>query len=237
VWVEWTKISVKGTINTSTNVTSIDRSGSQPVVKFSKQGGSQSQQTCSAIILAFPPTSVNLQAAGLDITPTENDLFSEVVVNNYFSSAVTMVALPDGVSYIANSSSPGVPPPNDGEPVALLDLQDNSSIVTAWSWGPLGVYESEESAYQLLKSTVSKLNKDPRNATAVPIPISDQDIKAFRKWDYFPRFNTTDLANNAYTKLNALQGVKKTYYASGLNGMETVEWAIRAGQDVATSYF
>jgi hypothetical protein len=237
VWVQWTKISIKGTINTSTNVTGIDRSGSQPIIKFSTQGGSQSQQTCSAIILAFPPTSDNLHAAGLDITPTENDLFSEVMVNNYFSSAVTMSLLPDGVSYIANSSSPGVPPPNNGEPVALLELQNNSQIVTAWSWGPFGVYESEDSAYQLLKSTLSELNKDPRNPASVPVPITDQDIKAFRKWDYFPQFNTTDLANNAYNKLNALQGTKKTYYASGLNGMETVEWAIRAGQDVAASYF
>ncbi|KAJ7716409.1 hypothetical protein B0H14DRAFT_2643845 [Mycena olivaceomarginata] len=40
-----------------------------------------------------------------------------------------------------------------------------------------------------------------------------------------------------YAKFNALQGEKNTYYASGLNGFETVEYAIRAGIDVAETYF
>jgi hypothetical protein len=34
-----------------------------------------------------------------------------------------------------------------------------------------------------------------------------------------------------------LQGCKNTYWASGLNGMELVEWAIKAGQDVVESYY
>jgi hypothetical protein len=231
VWVNWTKKSIKGSIKTNTNVTGIDRSGSQPIVKF----GTASQQSCSAIILAFPPTSDNLKAVGLDITSAENDVFSLVGVNNYFSSAVSM-DIPNGVSYIADSPTFGVPPPNNGEPVAVLNLEPDSKIATAWSWGPYREFESIDSAYQLLKSTLSKLNKDPRNASAVATPVTDQDIKAFRKWDYFPRFDSPGLMDGAYTKLNALQGQKKTYYASGLNGMETVEWAIRAGQDVAT-YF
>jgi hypothetical protein len=239
VWVEWTKSHVKGTINTGVNVTGIDRSGAQPIVKFGSKVGSkwqQNQQICSSIILAFPPTSDNLNAAGLDITSTESDLFSEVGVNNYFSSAVRTI-IPHVVSYIAESPSLGVPPPNNGEPIALLNLQNNSGISTTWSWGPYRQFESEDSAYQLLKTTLSKINLDPRNASSTPVPITDSDVKAFRKWDYFPRFDSPDLKNHAYDRLNALQGQKKTYYASGLNGMETVEWAIRAGLDVANSYF
>ena len=45
------------------------------------------------------------------------------------------------------------------------------------------------------------------------------------------------LEHGFYAGFNALQGHKNTYYVSGLNGFETVEFAIRAGQDVVDSYF
>ena len=59
----------------------------------------------------------------------------------------------------------------------------------------------------------------------------------FRAWDYFPHFDKDQLDNGYYEKFNSLQGYMGTYYASGLNGFETVEFAVRAGKDVANSYF
>ncbi|KAF2435249.1 FAD/NAD(P)-binding domain-containing protein [Tothia fuscella] len=231
IWVEWTKKSIKGTIKTHTNITGIDRSGVQPIIKYS--GG---KQTCSSVVLAFPPTADNLKAAGLDATSAENDLFKLVGTNNYYSAAVNL-KVPYGVSYIESSEAPNVPPPNVGEPVALLVLHNTSSIATTWSWGPYRQYQSESDAYNLLQQTLSKINKDPRNLNSMSVGVTSSDIRAFRKWDYFPHFDTPDLKNDAYGKFNALQGQRKTYYASGLNGMETVEWAIRAGSDIAASYF
>jgi hypothetical protein len=186
--------------------------------------------------MAFPPTSENLNAVGLDYTPAEKALFPQVGVENYYSSAVNL-DVPYGVSYIAESVSPSVPPPANGEPVGLLVLSNVSSVSTAWSWGPYREYQSIDTAYSLLQSTLSKVNRDPRNVSAMSVTVQDSDIKAFRKWDYFPHFDSAALADGAYDKLNALQGCEKTYWTSGLNGMETVEWAIRAGQDVVNSYF
>jgi len=141
------------------------------------------------------------------------------------------------VSYIADSKNESVPPPADGGPIAVLHLNQKSNISTSWSWGPYGEFESESSARALLQTTLSKINKDPRNATAESVPLKSKDIRAFRKWDYFPHFDSAPLKNGIYEKLNKLQGCKKTYWASGLQGMETVEWAIRAGQDVVNSHF
>jgi hypothetical protein len=241
IWQEWAKKKLcKTPIHLSSEIRCIDRSSSTPTLKYTtpKHGSNfytWEYQTCSHLIFALPPTIDNLERAGLDLSEEEYDVFSEVTVHNYFSSAVEL-ALPFGVSYIAESPSLIEPPPNDGEPVAVLRLSQQSNISTSWSWGPYGDY-SINSAEVLLNTTMSKLNKDPRNTSAMAMSLDNSDIRAFRKWDYFPHFESETLRCGAYDKLNKLQGCKKTYWASGLNGMETVEWAIRAGIDVVESYF
>lgn len=257
VWEQWAAKYIKGTINTSTNITGIDRSGKYIKLSYANQGekgpshdsgwgwiapwgykDKDCWQPCSSLVLAFPPTLENLQAAGLDLTEDEHTVFGPVGVHNYYSSAVEFEGLPFGVSYIgASNISAAQPPPNDGQPVAALRLHENSNIVTWWSWGPYRVYQDISTAYDLLKTTLSRINKDPRNATAASAPVTDEDIYAFRKWDYFPHYDSQQLAQGYFAKFNALQGQKKTYYASGFNGFENVEWALRAGRDVADSYF
>ncbi|KAF2704639.1 FAD/NAD(P)-binding domain-containing protein [Pleomassaria siparia CBS 279.74] len=241
VWVEWTKkAACKQDIRLNAEVRCIDRTGKNPVVKYTKANNksfySWKKQECSSIIFALPPTIENLERAGLDLSEAEYNVFKYTGVHNYFSSAVKF-KLPFGVSYIASSKNESVPPPDDGEPVAVLRLSNESDISTSWSWGPYREFESEASARALLQETLSKINKDPRNATALSVPLNNTDIRAFRKWDYFPHFDSQPLRDGAYTRMNKLQGSKKTYWASGLNGMETVEWAIRAGQDVVNSYY
>lgn len=85
-----------------------------------------------------------------------------------------------------------------------------------------------------MKSTLSQVNK---NLNPGARDINGGDVLAFQKHDYFPHFDPEQLAAGFYDKFNALQGQQHTYYASGLNMFETVEFAIRAGYDVADSYF
>ncbi|KAF1956436.1 FAD/NAD(P)-binding domain-containing protein [Byssothecium circinans] len=240
IWVEWVKKKAcKTQINLSHEVRCIDRSGNKPVIKYTKPYGNfirWGKQECDSLIFAFPPTIENLERAGLDITEDEHEVFQNVGVENYFSSAVEL-ELPFGVSYIAKSSAPGVPPLSNGEPVAVLRLSAQSNVSTSWSWGPYREFQAESTARNLLNTTLSTINKDPRNATASAQPLCPAEIKAFKKWDYFPHFDTQPLRDGAYAKFNRLQGCNKSFWASGLNGMEIVEWAIRAGQDVVDSYY
>ncbi|UPX11015.1 uncharacterized protein EKO05_0001642 [Ascochyta rabiei] len=225
-------------IKTSAEVRCIDRSGKHPVIKYTEPCDSfykWRKQECSSIIFAFPPNIENLERAGLDITEEEYNVFANVSTIQYYSSAVEF-ELPFGVSYIANTTSPALPPPNDGEPVAVLRLNEQSNVSVAWSWGPYE-FQTESAARRLLIESLSEINKDPRNATEPSEPLTDSDVKAFRKWDYFPHFDSQPLRDGAYEKFNCLQGKNKSYWASGLNGMEIVEWAIRGGQDVVESYF
>lgn len=170
------------------------------------------------------------------MTPTEKEVFAPVETTNYFASAVKF-DLPFNDALVANSSSQALPPPNIGEPVAGLRLHEQTDIVTWWSWGPYEKFEAEIQARELLRTTLSKINKDPANTTAMSVPVCEDDIRAFRKWDYFPRYNTAQLKADFYAKFNALQGQRNTFYVSGFNTFENVEWAIRAAQDVVGSCF
>jgi hypothetical protein len=244
VWEDWAKKELcKTPIKLSHEIRCIDRSGKNPVIKYTKPDDTfykWEKQECSSLIMAFPPTIENLERAGLDLTEEENTLFGGVVTHNYFSSAVEF-ELPFGVSYIAKSANITVPPPNDNEPVAVLRLDERSNISTSWSWGPdasgpEAEFVANRTAQNIANEVLSKINKDPRNATEASEPLDSTDIRSFRKWDYFPHFGSEPLRNDAYAKLDKLQGCTRTYWASGLQGMETVEWAIRAGQHVVEGY-
>jgi hypothetical protein len=240
MFVEYSKKLCKAKIHTSAEVRCVDRSGDNPVVTYTAPNPngtyvSWNKQECSSVIFAFPPSITNLERAGVDMTELEYNTFNNITTHQYYSSAVEL-DLPFGVSYIANSSDRRHPPPNDGQPVAVLHLSEQSNVSVAWSWGPYE-FQTEEAARRLLIESLSPLNKDPRNDTAVAEPLCDDDVKAFRKWDYFPHFESDALCAGAYGKLNKLQGQKKSYYASGLSGMEIVEWAVRGGYDVVDTYF
>lgn len=124
-----------------------------------------------------------------------------------------------------------------GEPVALLRLFNQSDIATTYSWGKYRSSQTLAEAKTLLEEVISKINKDPRVFGAAPQTVTDANVKKFLEWDYFPHFDQPQLEAGYYAKFNALQGENNTYYASGLNGFETVEYAIRAGIDVAETYF
>ncbi|PSR82349.1 hypothetical protein PHLCEN_2v6092 [Hermanssonia centrifuga] len=246
VFVKYAESSIKGTLRTGTNITKIgtdsillesclfncptDRLGSLPIITYTGNGASSASQRCSKLVLAFPPVIHALEAAHLDITPGENAVFSPVGTTKYWSGAVN-VATPPGAPLGAVAFEPA------GQPSAIIPLFNFSSIATTWSWGKYRSTQTDQEAKQLLISTISKFNKDPNNATQLPIPITEEDVREFKGWDYFPHYDTTQLQEGFYARFNDLQGQRNTFYASGLNGLETVEFAIRAGQDIVNTYF
>jgi hypothetical protein len=155
-------------IHTSAEVRCVDRSGDKPIITYTKPNTNGSyitwnKQECSSVIFAFPPSIGSLERAGVDITEQEHDALKNVTTHQYYSAAVEL-KLPFGVSYIANATSPVVPPPNEGQPIAVLHLSEKSNVSVSWSWGPYE-YQTEEAARKILIDSLSKVNKDPRNGT------------------------------------------------------------------------
>ena len=136
------------------------------------------------------------------------------------------------------SASPMVPPAAVGKPIVMTKLSKKSNISTVGSWSAYRTnHTSTADAYDLMKKTLSSLNKDPRDGTQESHPLTDDDVVDFRKSEYFPHFDTQDLHNGIYAKLRDLQGHKNTYYASGLNIFELVEYSLRAGQNIVDTFF
>ena len=235
----------------------IDRSGDFPVLSYTDPSHGPSTQKCHKLVLAFPPVIHALNAANLDLDQTETAIFSPVGIIKYWSST-THVNTPYGDMFLGflnknllaifsnvvkglggtDTFREYIPwlPKAAGEPVAYLRIFPESDIATTWSWGEYRSNQTLGEAKSLLKEVLSKINKDPQDPNAKPKPITDADVVDFREWDYFPHFDGQELDQDFYARFNELQGHKSTYYVSGLNGFETVEFAIRAGQDVVDTY-
>ncbi|KAG6357281.1 hypothetical protein INS49_015159 [Diaporthe citri] len=216
-----------------------DRTGDHPTIKYhTSQDPNQQTKTqpCSAVVIAFPPTLRALQSAGLDLTESERAVFSAVGINSFFSGAVRMKT-PHAMTFGAASPHPMLPVDPTGEPVVAVKLHQDLEVAITSSWGPYRGNLTKAEAYDRLKSTLSKLNRDPRDSASVAVPVTDEDVLAFQENDYFPHFDEHELAMGYYEKFERLQGQGKTYYASGFNMFELIEYAIRAGQDVVRTHF
>lgn len=194
----------------------------------------EATQRCSSLILAFPPTLWALQDAGLDLSDEERQVFEPVSKHKFYSGAVRL-ATPYSTTFGAASLHPALPPDPTGDPVVFTKLHDNLDIAITSSRSSLDV--SKDEAYTRLKRTLSFFNKDPKHADAPSRPVTDEDILAFQENEYFPHYSSQQLREGYYHLFDELQGKRKTYYASGFNMFELIEYALRAGQDIATRYF
>ncbi|KFA68115.1 hypothetical protein S40285_02583 [Stachybotrys chlorohalonatus IBT 40285] len=237
VFVQYAE-TVEGEIILDATISDIDRSGPGPRITYtSGSDGAHETQDCSSLILAFPPAVPALEAASLDLTTAERELFSKVQLVNYFAGAVNMSSrIPVNDVFYANGPSPVLPPDAVGQPVGFLRMFSNSNVVTTWSWGSAGETYTTAQVRRLLVETLGRLNRDPEDADATLVGLTDADIKAFAAQDYFPTVSGEELLGGWYQRFDRQQGQNNTYYASGLNAFESVEFAVRAGLDIVNTY-
>ncbi|CAG8900326.1 unnamed protein product [Penicillium egyptiacum] len=229
--------SITGEIHLDTTISHIDRTGESPIITYHTSSDSTPKtQPCAALILAFPPTLSSLQNAGLDLSDEEREVFTPVGTHSFYSGAVRL-STPHTMTFGAASAHPGLPPDATGDPVVFTKLHSDLDIAITSSWGPYRGSLTRDQAYARLKSTLSAFNKDPRDAGVSAGTVSDEDVLAFQENEYFPHYDTQQLREGYYELFEGLQGQRGTYYASGFNMFELVEYALRAGQDVARRFF
>lgn len=161
----------------------------------------------------------------MPLSSAESTVFSKLSTTPYWSFAVAS-RLPNASRYTQQPFKPL------GEPVTFLHVADNSSITLGYQWGKI---PSVDEAKQLVTKTLSAVQS---GAGLTPPVIKEEDIRAIRNWTYFPHFPTHALqSGDMYGAFNKLQGDQSTFFASGLNGFETIEFAIRSAQDLVKSFF
>jgi hypothetical protein len=171
------------------------------------------------------------------LSPAEKTLFAQVGVNSYFSSAVRMSKLGDNLTVSQELPDPLDPFNAEGQPVYLTPLHLESSIVSVYSADD-PAHPSVTRVKRHLIRDLSKINKDLENAYAVSTELIAADIRAFSgRIDYFPHLGPEALSDGWYKKFNDLQGKDYTYFTSGLNSFELVEYTIRAARDLVATHF
>lgn len=158
------------------------------------------------------------------------------MVHNYFSSAVQMDQFPDGTSFWPKKVDPATTVDAEGQPVFFQIIHPGSGVANVWSWDKDGTPDPDK-VKNLLVETLSEFNKDPANEDEESGPVTEEDVIGWSGVvDYFPHIGSEPLADGWYDRFNEMQGKLRTYYASGLNGFEIVEFPLRAGKDIAESY-
>lgn len=210
----------------------------RPSISYRTSKGKTRTQQCSDVIMAFPPTVAALYRAKLDLCSAEKKLFSKVTTNGYFASAVEMDHLSRNVSLRHELPNPITPYATEGQPVYLTRIHAETDILSVWSVDQPGQPDSVEVAQEFLPEVLSKLNKDLSDPTAEGDKVTNRDVLAFSgQVDYFPHVGTQAILDGWYDKFNEIQGDKHTYYVSGLNQFEFVEYAIRAADALVETYF
>jgi hypothetical protein len=193
--------------------------------------------------LTKPSTDWNTTGIEIDLSPSEISVFSRVGITAYFSGAITMPQV------ASNTTFAQFPTEDIGQPILMTRIFEGSDVVTTYSWGPftstgrgnLSVEEARELLLQTYSDVDFSAARDPADYNGTEplqaVRVKQEDIREFRGWDYFPHFQSEDLANGIYDDYNALQGDQKTYWASGMNSFELVEFAIRGGKEIVDTYF
>ncbi|KAI9933654.1 hypothetical protein ASPWEDRAFT_43466 [Aspergillus wentii DTO 134E9] len=223
-------------LHLSSTIEQIDRSENNVTIHYhTKAQGSSQTQSCSDLIIAFAPTANALKDTGIQLTPSESQVFSAVEVDNYFSGVFSLDIPPTDKLQVA-SASPKIAPEGAGEPLSIDALYNETNIFLTWAWAT-GDQTPDEVKSTVIES-LGKINKDPSDITAKSTPLAEDDVKDFEHFpNYFPHFNSTVLREGWYDKLEKLQGEKRTYYISGLNKFEAVEYVVRAAKDLVKGHF
>ncbi|KAM0203935.1 hypothetical protein ACHAQI_010271 [Fusarium lateritium] len=180
---------------------------------------------------------VKIERIRLVLSAAERSLFSQVDVNGYFSSAVRMDKLGDNLTVSQVLPNPLEPFKPEGQPVYLTPLHPESDIVSVYSADDPAHHSATRVKGHLIRD-LSKINKDLDNVHAQGTKVVAADIRAFSgQIDYFPHVGPKALANGWYKRFNDLQGKDHTYFTSGLNSFELVEYTIRAARELVVSHF
>jgi hypothetical protein len=222
-----------------TNRPVLDRSEEVITLHYTSPQNTPAQQTCSEVVLAFPPTLSSLATAGLSLSPAEEAVFSAVRTTNYFSAAVRLNTPPLSSFQIA-TETPFSSPDLTGQPIYVEGQYNTSEISLLYAVASHA--QSVGEVGEVILQTLSRINGNPAdntdNGEEGTTPVTERDIKAFRHHaDYFPHFGAEALRDGLYDLFNGLQGENRTYFASGLNRVEHVEYVVVGAREVVQRYF
>jgi len=208
----WQKIAANLDVQLSTPVLKISRSADGPVLVETERSSSFYDHL---ILTSLPEDTLKF----LDATPEERSDFSKVKRYFYYSVAVEV---PDGFG------SAGFLPDNYVQSRSKHPL----CWFKRWTDGNIAIFyalsEEDVSTDEIVRTLVTDATHYQWNLGVV---------HAAKKWKYFPHFQTQDLADGIYDRIEARQGTLRTYVAGELMNFSTVEMVSRYAKDLTLRLF
>ncbi|KAJ7219026.1 hypothetical protein B0H12DRAFT_1194124 [Mycena haematopus] len=189
----------------SSNVTRIARSASSVSVSVSTPDGAQTVNA-KELVIAIPPTLSNLESLGLDLTANERALSAQFNNSYYWDMVIAGTGIPDNISISAvDFAAPDAIPAQPG--LYGVSSAGVDGLAVAYFGSPHYMSDAQAKA-----ETVAALGRLARangwgNATSAP------EFLGFH--NHAPFLLTVDVdavRSGFYQRLNALQGVKNTWW-------------------------
>ncbi|KAJ6561813.1 hypothetical protein B0H19DRAFT_1142690 [Mycena capillaripes] len=189
----------------SSNVTRITRSASSLSVSVSTPGGAKTVHA-KKLVIAIPPTLPNLMSLGLDLTPNERALSAQFNNSYYWDMVIAGTGIPDNLFIDAvDFAAPDAIPAQPG--LYGVGSAGVDGLAVAYFGSPHYMSDAQVKA-----ETVAALGRLARangwgNGTLAP------EFVGFH--NHAPFLLTVDVEavrGGFYRRLNALQGVKNTWW-------------------------
>lgn len=156
----------------------------------------------------------------LDATPDEQELFSKIKYNKYWSFALSVENMPKRISgYLPRNFSP-----------------DKQGHIMCWyhRYPDINLYNFYVIANDMQEEQdVEKIIIDDLNK--IGATIKEKYVSA--EWKYFPHVGTEDMENKFYARLESLQGINNTYFVGELLNFSYLEAVIEYSYDLVKRFF
>jgi len=177
-------------------------------------------------LIVATPLDVALHYLGDDASQIEQDLFRRVKYINYKVTVFRSETLPKSETVFFQQH---LTSDRRGHIVAYLSYYEDSNIFIAYQQADWVDPSQQEQQMQDLRET---LHEDLQ-----AIGGSVDEILYEKLWNHFPHFETPDIENGIYQKLEDLQGVKGTYYVGSIMNFDTIETTIEFSYDLMKRHF
>ncbi len=172
----------------------------------------------------------------LDLSSEESGLFKKVITYSYALSSCSVKGWQKSLPRILCT----LPLTKEGSPWAITRQMENSEMTQFYSRIPGGVSDHvektkhageeaevthDETEFQYVQGR--RVQELPHQVAdfieQMGWEVDDEEWKTFDCWPYFQHVSIDDIRERFYTKLEALQGVNRTYYVGALMNFELVE--------------
>ncbi len=206
----WDRVAANLDIRFNSQIVSIERQlkpgAAVTGVNISLLG--QEAEQFDALILATPLDRPTLQGLGLDLSEQESRLSAQVRYHTFVTTACRVEGLPAGVVGT-------IPLPGMLEYTGYIKVYKDCDVAVFFSVAPTPTPDLDD-IYRRICATVAAIPPGQGTQPRVVERVRQQ------AWPYFPHPETTAMAAGYFVELQALQGVRQTFYAGSLLEMETV---------------